>query len=134
MIIPLLFLIAGVSFGAPTVLGEDLEHELAQNPETMNAYVRQYFAHEPLLADIAWCESRMRQLDKNGEIFRGKVNRDDVGVMQINTKYHEKKANELGLDLYSLNGNLAYAQYLYDKEGSRPWLSSSPCWGRLAQK
>ena len=128
MIIPLLFLIAGVSFGAPTALGEDIEHELAQNPETMSAYVRHYYAHEPILADIAWCESRMRHLNVDGEIFRGKVNNDDVGVMQINTKYHKEKAKELGLDLLSLNGNLAYAQYLFDKEGTKPWLSSKPCW------
>ncbi len=130
MIIPLLFLIAGATFGAPTVLAEDLEHELAQNPETMSTYVRQYFAHEPILAEIAWCESRMRHLDKDGEIFRGVVNKSDIGVMQINTYYHGEAAEELGLDLYSLNGNLAYAQYLYDKEGSKPWNSSKPCWGK----
>ncbi len=134
MLIPLLFLIAGFSFGAPTVLGEDMAHELARNPETMSAYVRQYYAHEPILADIAWCESRMRHLDTDGEIFRGEVNQSDVGVMQINTYYHGEKAEELGLDLHSLNGNLAYALYLYDKEGTRPWNSSRPCWGKLAQK
>jgi hypothetical protein len=134
MIIPLLFLIAGVSFGAPTVLGEDLEHALATNPETMSAYVRQYFVQDPILADIAWCESRMRHLGKDGEIFRGKVNDKDIGVMQINTYYHGENAEELDINLYSLNGNLAYAQYLYDKEGTRPWLSSSPCWGRAAKK
>ena len=134
MIIPLLFLIAGVSFGAPTVLAEDFEHELASNPETMGAYVRQYFAHEPILADIAWCESRMRHLGPDGEIFRGKVNKSDVGVMQINTYYHDEKAKELGLDLYSLNGNLAYAEYLFDKEGTAPWKSSMPCWGKMVAK
>ena len=133
MIIPLLFLIAGISFGAPTALGEDLEHELAQNPETMSAYVRQYFAHEPILAEIAWCESRMRHLGPDGEIFRGKVNKSDIGVMQINTAYHREKAEELDFDLYSLNGNLAYAQYLFDKEGTKPWASSKPCWGRAVK-
>jgi hypothetical protein len=134
MIVPLLFLIAGMAFSTPTALGEDIEHELAANPETMSAYIRQYFADDPILADIAWCESRNRHLGPDGEIFRGKVNKNDIGVMQINTKYHEVKAKEMGLDLYSLKGNLAYAKYLYEKQGTRPWLSSSPCWGRLAEK
>jgi hypothetical protein len=134
MIVPLLFLIAGMAFGAPTALGEDIEHKIAQNPETMKAYVRHYFADEPVLADIAWCESRFRHLGKDGEIFRGKVNQYDIGVMQINTLYHEEKAVEMNMDLFSLNGNLAYARYLYEKEGTKPWMSSAPCWGHVASK
>ena len=125
---------AGIAFGAPSALGDDLEHELSRNPESMSIYVRQYFAEDPILADIAWCESRMRHRGKDGEIFVGKIDSDDTGIMQINTRYHEKRATELGYDIYSLSGNLAYAQYLYEKEGTRPWLSSSPCWGKLARK
>lgn len=134
MIIPLIFFIMSAAFGAPTALSNSAEMEIVKNPETLTAYVEQYFAEEPILADIAWCESRMRHLGPDGEILRGKVNKSDIGVMQINTYYHADTAEELGLDLYSLNGNLAYAQYLYEKEGTKPWLSSSPCWGRLAKK
>src|SRR3989344_1744906 len=134
MIVPLLFIMAGIAFAAPSALGDDLEHELSRNPESMSIYVRQYFSEDPILADIAWCESRMRHLGKDGSIFRGKVDPDDLGVMQINTRFHGKKAGEMGIELTTLNGNLAYAQYLYDTQGAKPWLASSPCWSKIAHR
>lgn len=134
MIIPILFFIASAAFGAPTALSNTAEMEIVKNPESLTSYVEQYYASNPILADIAWCESRMRHLGKDGEILRGTVDPDDIGVMQINTRYHEKKAEELGLDIYSLNGNLAYAKYIYDRQGVRPWLASAACWGRLAAR
>ena len=91
-----------------------------------------YFKDDPILVDIARCESRFRQLDKDGEILRGKVNKGDIGLMQINEYYHADKANELGLDLETLEGNMAYAKYLYDREGGQPWISSSKCWNQVA--
>lgn len=134
MIIPVILFLASATFGAPTALSQSESYELASNPETLGAYVREYFADTPILADIAWCESRMRHLDKNGELLRGTVDSDDVGVMQINTRYHLETAQELGIDVYSLKGNLEYARHLYDKQGTKPWLASSPCWGKLALK
>ncbi len=125
---------ASLAFGTPTALSETFADEASKNPETMAAYVRKYFADDPILADIAWCESRMRQSNADGEVMRGMIDRDDLGVMQINTRFHGKKARELGLDLHSLGGNLEYAQYLYDKEGTKPWFSSKACWGKLVKK
>lgn len=87
-----------------------------------------FFKDDPILVEIARCESTFRHLDQNGEIIRGKVNKGDLGLMQINEYYHAEKAEELGLDLKSLEGNMAYAKYLYDREGSKPWNSSSKCW------
>lgn len=128
MILPLLFFIAGATFSAPTALSSVQLSDL-KNPETLGAYVREYYADTPILADIAWCESRMRHLDKEGNLFRGKVNPSDIGVMQINTYYHEATATKMDIDLESLSGNLEYAQYLYEKEGTKPWNSSKKCWG-----
>ncbi len=128
MILPLLFFIAGATFSAPTALSSVQPDDL-KNPETLGAYVREYYADSPILADIAWCESRMRHLDKEGNLFRGKVNPSDIGVMQINTYYHEATSTKMDIDLESLSGNLKYAQYLYEKEGTKPWNSSKPCWG-----
>lgn len=130
--LPVLLLLAGAAFTAPVALTATSDFELSKNPETLGAYVREYFKDDPVLADIAWCESRFRHLTPEGEIFRGKVNNSDIGVMQVNTYYHEEKAEALGLDLYSLSGNLAYAQYLFDREGTKPWNSSRPCWGKYA--
>ncbi len=124
-----LIILAGV-FSAPVALTAASEFDLSKNPESLGGYVREYYSETPILAEIAWCESRFRHLNKDGEIFRGKVNKSDIGVMQVNTYYHEKKAGELGYDLYSLRGNLEYAQYLYDTEGTTPWNSSKPCWGK----
>lgn len=135
MIIPLIIFIASATFGAPaaTTGSTDVVVTAAQ-PETIEEYVRDYYADTPVLADIAFCESTMRHVGKDGEILRGVVDSDDIGMMQINTRYHQETADELGIDIYSLNGNLAYAEYLYEKQGTQPWRASQPCWGKLANK
>jgi hypothetical protein len=131
---PILLILAGAAFTAPVALTASSDYQLSQSPETMAAYVRDYYEDTPILANIAFCESRFRHLNEKGEIFRGKVNTDDIGVMQINTKYHLDRAEEMDIDLYSLKGNLEYAKFLYTKEGTTPWNSSRPCWGKLAVK
>jgi hypothetical protein len=90
--------------------------------------VREYFADIPLMAEISKCESHFRQFEKDGSIFRGKVNNQDVGAMQINEYYHKDRATKLGYDLRTLEGNMAYARLLYQEQGGQPWVSSSPCW------
>ena len=134
MMIPIVMFLAGALFSSPVALSETIVDEALRNPETLTEYVREYYADTPILADIAWCESRIRHLDKDGNLLRGMVDPDDLGVMQINRRYHEKDAEKLGFDIYSLNGNLAYAQYLYDKQGVKPWMASSPCWGKMARQ
>ncbi|MFZ2038787.1 MAG: hypothetical protein WAV11_02525 [Minisyncoccia bacterium] len=98
------------------------------NPISFEQYVREYYADQPILAEIAKCESTFRHFMSNGEVLRGIVNNGDVGVMQINERYHKDTATKLGFDLETIDGNLAYAKWLYDKEGTYPWISSSPCW------
>lgn len=95
---------------------------------SVKGVVSDYFADVPELVSVARCESHFRQFDKSGRVLRGVVNRGDIGVMQINEYYHGEKADELGYDLYTIDGNLAYARFLYEHEGLTPWLSSSKCW------
>ena len=104
--------------------------------EMVEKIVRSYFKDNPILSNIAWCESRFRHYDADGNIHRGEVNNRDVGVMQINERFHLNQALKFGYDIYTLKGNMAYAKYLYDKEGSVPWNSSSKCWKKkeIAQK
>lgn len=97
---------------------------------SVEEYTRVYFQDIPIMAEIAWCESRFRQFEKNGEIFRGIVNDKDVGVMQINEFYHLDTAENSNYNIYTLEGNTAYARKLYEKFGTRPWNSSKPCWGK----
>ncbi|HEY4498619.1 MAG TPA: hypothetical protein VJH94_00985 [Candidatus Paceibacterota bacterium] len=99
--------------------------------ESIAAYVQEYFTDSPVLAEIARCESTYRHLGLDGNVLRGNVNSNDVGVMQINETYHKERAEGLGFDLHTLEGNLAYAKYLYEKQGVRPWKSSSKCWSEF---
>ncbi len=98
------------------------------NSKQVEKYVREQFKDEPVLVEIARCESTFRQYDKNGNIIRGVVNKGDVGVMQINERYHADEAVKLGLNIYTTEGNVAFAKHLYDKFGSQPWSSSEDCW------
>jgi hypothetical protein len=100
----------------------------ATKPITLEAHVREYFKETPILAEIAKCESTYRHFGKDGKIIRGIENRFDVGVMQINEQYHAAQAKKLGYDIYTLDGNMAYAEWLYSQEGSKPWSASSKCW------
>ncbi|MES2436873.1 MAG: hypothetical protein V4519_02585 [Patescibacteria group bacterium] len=97
---------------------------------SVETYVRAYFEETPILAEVARCESRFRQHGKDGEVLRGMMVDDDLGVMQINDYFHGKTADKLGLDLHTLEGNLAYAKYLYEKQGLQPWSASAPCWDK----
>ena len=113
----------------PVAVVQSTTTEDWSDSKNVEAYVRTVYADTPILVDIARCESTFRQYDTDGTVIRGKVNPGDVGVMQINEKYHAPEAAKLGMDLYTVEGNTAYAKHLYDKFGTTPWDSSKPCWG-----
>ncbi len=96
--------------------------------KTLEAYVRAYYKNTPELAEIAGCESNFRQYDSKGAILKGIVDKDDIGIMQINKYYNGDNAEKLGYDIYTIEGNLAYAKILYKKYGNDPWSSSGKCW------
>jgi hypothetical protein len=125
----------------PTTTGEET---ILDEPETVHAEVisgdesevktpevKQLPAvsYSPVtLKKIAWCESRNRQFNPDGTVLRGVVNAQDVGKHQINEKYHLADSIKLGFDIHTLEGNTAYAEYLYSKQGSTPWNWSAHCW------
>ena len=82
------------------------------------------------MIDVAYCESGIVQFRNDGSVLRGFVNPQDVGVMQINEKYHLETSIRLGIDIYTLEGNLAYGRFLYETQGTRPWEYSSHCWNK----
>lgn len=132
-----IFLVSSLYGSANIAVAQDLgDNDNSQSqtaivsPMTLEAYVQAYFAETPILAKISKCESRTRQFGKDGKVLRGEVNSDDVGLMQINEQYHAKEAKALGLDLESVEGNLAYAKHLYDTEGTKPWNASKKCWNK----
>lgn len=126
---------ASIAFAVSLALNGASAPLLAQSsvmPASQSArqFVENYFADTPIMIDVARCESHFHQYDSDGSIYRGKVNNLDIGIMQVNEYYHSATAEKLGLDLYTIQGNVAYARYLYEKEGTQPWVSSQPCWGK----
>lgn len=106
-------------------------HVAAQEQETLDVEtrVRAYFSYAPIMVEIARCESKFRQYSSSGKPLYGGYGGKMVGVFQVYTDIHASYAASLGMDITTLEGNLAYAKYLYDREGTKPWLSSFPCWG-----
>ena len=103
--------------------------------ETVRQRVQTYFSDVPIMVVISGCESHYRQYDTDGTTYRGEINNKDVGLMQINEHYHLKESKALGYDIHSIEGNLEYARYLYENEGTDPWNSSAYCWsGNKASK
>lgn len=95
---------------------------------TTKEHVMQFFSETPEMIEVARCESGFRHFNSDGSVLKGNVNRADIGVMQINEMYHGDRAKELGIDIYTRQGNLEYAMYLYRNEGLRPWSASRFCW------
>lgn len=84
----------------------------------------------PILIAIANCESGDRQFNKDGSVIQGRVNPLDTGKFQINLKYWGAKAEELGYDLSTEDGNTRMALYIYKHYGTDPWFWSSGCWNQ----
>ncbi len=82
----------------------------------------------PILDAIAFCESSGRQFNEDGSVVTGKINPYDIGKWQINILYHGDRAKELGIDLYTEEGNREFALLLYNEQGTKPWSWSSSCW------
>lgn len=119
---------------ATTSITQTIVAEQAIQPleRTVEESVRSYFSDVPQLAEVARCESTFRQFGGDGQPLRGKVNSDDVGVMQINEHYHGENAKRLGYDITTLDGNMAFGRYLYEKYGTSPWSASAKCWKKPA--
>jgi len=83
------------------------------------ATVRSFFADDPIMIAIAKCESSFRQFNDDGTVLKG--HGLYVGVFQIAEKIHAAAAKEIGMDIYTLEGNLAYAKYLKNLHGSKLW-------------
>jgi hypothetical protein len=90
--------------------------------------VREYFADIPVMVEIARCESKFRQFVDSGNVLRGGAGGQMVGVFQFFDRYHTSPAYGLGFDIETVDGNLAYARYVYDRQGTAPWNSTRDCW------
>lgn len=117
------------AYGHITTTDTRTEERLSGGDDT-ESIVRTYFRDIPVMIQVARCESHFRHELADGSILSGKVDPADTGVMQINKRYHQAKAQSLGLDLNDIYDNMTYARYLYEHQGLKPWSASEPCWGQ----
>jgi hypothetical protein len=101
---------------------------ISTSPQTVEETVREYFADIPVMIEVARCESKFRQFTDSGNVLRGGSGGQMVGVYQFFDRYHESLAYDLGFDIETLEGNLAYARHVYEIEGTDPWNSARNCW------
>jgi hypothetical protein len=98
------------------------------------AHIEAVFGTSSPMVAIAQCESSLRQFEAPNHVLRGRQVESDVGIFQVNVEYHGSKAKEMGINLYTLDGNIQYAKYLYDRNGTKDWLASRRCWQPLWDK
>ena len=94
--------------------------------------VREYFWDLPIMSAIAKCESEFTQYNAAGGLLQGGYKHRMMGIFQI-APIHEPAAAQLGLDLATINGNMAFARHLYNMSGSRPWAASQWCWQKMPE-
>ena len=75
---------------------------------------------------IAECESNSKQFNNDGSVLISPTN--DVGLFQLNIHSHKSNWERLGIDVYTLEGNIKYAMLLYEESGTKHWYMSSSCW------
>ena len=97
--------------------------------QSVKEYVEEQFADAPIMAAVAGCESHFRQFNKDGELLKN-PNSTAVGVLQIMSSIHAEQALKIGHDIKTLEGNVGYAKYLYETQGTKPWNASKACWSK----
>jgi hypothetical protein len=100
-----------------------------------NAKDRAYELLEPQLKKICACESTgdpdgiPQHYERDGvTVLTGRVTPADKGMCQISLDYHKKNAERMNLNVEDPFDNVAYANWLYEQEGTRPWNASRKCW------
>jgi len=111
-------------------LGTTTQSTTMPASQSVEEYVREYFQDAPVMIDIARCESRFRQLAADGSVLKN-PHSTAMGAFQIMASIHAAPAQKnLGLNIYTLQGNAGYARYLYESQGTVPWNSSKACWSK----
>jgi len=80
----------------------------------------------PEFIAIAKCESGIRQFNEDGSVLISATS--DIGLFQVN-QVHWDTAKEMGIDINTVDGNIAYAKFLKEQNGTRDWFMSKHCHG-----
>lgn len=85
----------------------------------------------PLVA-VAQCESGFKQFKSDGTLLENPDPKSSAaGVFQTLLITHGPKARSMGMDLETWEGNMDFAEYLYEINGLKDWKESKPCWKNL---
>lgn len=107
-------------------LGTLAQAWVGESRESIEAKVRATFSEAPVMVEVARCESTFRQLNDAGGVFRGGTGGGYLGIFQIGESLHKDVALQKGFDILTVDGNIGYAKYMYDREGTRPWIGCVP--------
>lgn len=113
------FLVAAITIISMSA-GTSALAQVANPNANVEAQVREYFKDIPVMSDIAKCETSFRQFKSNGEALFD-ASGMYIGIFQINERTHIMTAWAQGFNLYTVEGNMGYAKYLYSKSGTAPW-------------
>lgn len=81
--------------------------------------IRDTFPEDPNTAvAIADCESGLNPKAYNPRNKDGSVDR---GLFQLNS-VHDKRVESMGMDVWDVEDNVAFAKMLYDESGFTPWV------------
>lgn len=96
---------------------------------------RAYELLDPKLKRICACESTgdpegiPQHYERDGvTVLKGRITPEDKGMCQINEFFHARNAKSLDLNIEDPFDNVAYANWLYEHEGDKPWSASAKCW------
>jgi len=104
------------------------------DPAAIEKAVKEAFKDTPIMVEVARCESRFRQFADSGNVMRGGTDKKMIGIFQIYDDVHRTTAKSMDMDIDTVEGNIKYAQFLYKREGTTPWISSMPCWDPHPEK
>ncbi len=82
-----------------------------------------------IMIKVAECESGTQQFKADGSLVRDGVTGTHVGLFQIAESWIPT-AKKHGDDIYTPEGNISFALYLYAKNGLRDWKASKDCWSK----
>lgn len=109
---------------APAVPRTVIEEKISDRG--VQEQIEHVFGKGHVMLQVAQCESNLTQY-RNGKVLRN-ANSSAVGVFQIMKSYHYENALDIGHDIMTTKGNIAFAKVLYDQRGLKPWYASKHCW------
>lgn len=95
----------------------------------MKVLIERHFGVGSFMVDIARCESGLQQFNKDGTVLRGRITPKDIGLFQINEHYWLEESERIGLDIYSIDGNIKMAEHILKTQGRTAWAWSAHCHG-----